>query len=106
MLDEKNLISRPLMDNIREDKYLYEILAFTGPWNEASCDSKVQFIISGDEDETEVRTLDPGWTDSLRKGCVDSYVMKTPRYWLFRTRHRCMIHMDIFFADPLASCST
>ena len=36
--------------------------------------------LTGDEDVTEVRTLDPGWKNTLRKGCVDSYVMKTPRY--------------------------
>jgi hypothetical protein len=78
--DAKKLISRPLIDNVRQDKYMYEILVFTGPLKEASCNSKVQFIIFGDEDVTPVRTLDPGWKDTLKKGCVDSYVMKTPRY--------------------------
>lgn len=79
-IDEKKLIARPLVDNVKEDKYLYEIITFTGPWNQSSCDSAVQLILTGSEDKTEVRTLDPGWKDTLRKGCADSYVMKTPRW--------------------------
>jgi hypothetical protein len=78
--DEERLCSRPLIDNLKQDKYLYEILIFTGPWHQASCDSKVQFVLTGDEDATWIRTLDPCWKDTLRKGCVDSYVMKTPKY--------------------------
>ena len=37
------------------------------------------YIIAGNEDNTCTRVLDPGWQDTLRKGCVDSYIMKTPR---------------------------
>ena len=72
-------MSRALVDNHRKDTYLYEILTFTGQWKGSTCDSKVYFSITGDEDSTEVRLLDPGWKDTLRKGTIDSYVMKTPR---------------------------
>ena len=79
MVDKKSIVSRALVDNHRKDAYLYEILTFTGQWRESSCDSVVFFTIHGDEDSTEIRTLDPGWKDTLRRGTVDSYVMKTPR---------------------------
>lgn len=77
--DKKALVSRPLVDNHKKDEYLYEILTFTGQWKGSSCDSNVYFMLSGEEDSTEVRSLDPGWKDTLRRGTVDSYVMKTPR---------------------------
>ena len=77
--DEKSLVSRALLDNHKNDHYIYEILTFTGQWKQSSCDSKVYFTLNGDEDGTEVRLLDPGWKDTLRKGTIDSYVMKTPR---------------------------
>lgn len=68
-----------MVDNHKHDHYLYEILTFTGPWKNSTCNSKVYFTITGDEDETEVRLLDPGWKDTLRRGTVDSYIMKTPK---------------------------
>ena len=83
IVDEKHLVSRPLVDNDPKDNYLYEILAFTGQWREASCNSKIEIIVTGEDDQTETRTLDPGWKDTLRKGCVDSYIMRTPRYGIF-----------------------
>ena len=79
IMDEKQLVSRPLVDNDPQDSYLYEILAFTGQWRESSCNSKIEIIVTGEDDQTETRTLDPGWKDTLRKGCVDSYIMRTPR---------------------------
>lgn len=72
-------MSRALIDNVKKDAYLYEIVTLTGQWKGSTCDSKVHFILTGDDDSTGVRTLDPGWKDTLRKGTVDSYVMKTPR---------------------------
>ena len=79
MKDEKRLISRMLVDNDSDYKYMYEILTFTGSKRTASCNSKVQFVLTGEEGETPIRTLDPGWEGTLRKGCVDSYVMKVPK---------------------------
>lgn len=87
LIDEKRLASRALIDNSDSDHYLYEILTFTGQWKGSSCDSNVYFTVCGDEDESEIRLLDPGWKDTLRKGTVDSYVMKTPRYNHFKHWH-------------------
>ena len=67
------------MDNHKKDQYMYEILTFTGMWKQATCDSKVYILIGGGEDDTEPRLLDPGWRDTMRRGTVDSYLMKTPR---------------------------
>ena len=78
-MDEKQLVSRPLVDNDPKDNYLYEILTFTGQWRESSCNSLVELILTGDKDQTPKRILDPGFKDTLRKGCVDSYIMKTPK---------------------------
>ena len=39
--DKQKLVSHPFPDNASEDKYIYEILTFTGNWASASCDSKV-----------------------------------------------------------------
>lgn len=87
---------------------MYEILTFTGNKKTASCDSKVevrilktilslktihkfiifQFVLTGEYDETGSRVLDPGtkmkvdgFDGTLRKGCVDSYILKTPRLY-------------------------
>ena len=66
-------------NNNEEDKYLYEILTFTGNWQGSSCDSAVSFILTGEYEQTPIRVLDEGRKDTLRKGTVDSYLMKTPR---------------------------
>ena len=47
IMDEKQLVSRPLVDNDPQDSYLYEILAFTGQWRESSCNSKVEIVLGG-----------------------------------------------------------
>ena len=69
----------------KDDHYLYEILTFTGNWAGSSCDSGVSFILTGDYEQTPIRILDEGRKDTLRKGTVDSYLMKTPRYVMFET---------------------
>ena len=69
-----------LPDNTEKDKYLYEILTFTGHWEGSSCDSAVYFELTGDRGSTGQRQLDVGRKDTLRKGTIDSYIMKTSRY--------------------------
>ena len=74
------IITHPLPDNDNEeDHYLYEILTFTGHWAGSSCDSGVYFILTGENEQTPIRILDGGRKDTLRRGTVDSYLMRSPR---------------------------
>ncbi|XP_069977559.1 polycystin family receptor for egg jelly [Penaeus vannamei] len=77
--DVTKLGATPLPDNDLEDKYLYEMLVFTGNKKSAQTDSVVQFIVSGEEDETDVRTLGDAKRKILRKDGVDVFVMAVPR---------------------------
>ncbi|GIX93743.1 polycystic kidney disease protein 1-like 2 [Caerostris extrusa] len=45
----------------------------------AATDSKVQFILSGDDDETVVRTLEDPKRKLFRRNAADTFVMATPR---------------------------
>ena len=78
--DKERLISLGLPDNDEKHKYLYEILTFTGHWEGSSCDSGIFFELTGDHGSTGARQLDIGRKDTLRKGTIDSYIMKTSRY--------------------------
>ena len=83
---QKKLVTLPMPDNNNEeDHYLYEILTFTGNWAGSSCDSGVSFVLTGENEQTPIRVLDAGRKDTLRKGTVDSYLMKTPRKVSFVT---------------------
>ena len=44
-----------MKDNHPEDTYMYEILIETGPLASHSTTSKVEFILSGEDDDTDVR---------------------------------------------------
>ena len=46
----------------------------TGSKNQASCKSKVQFILTGEKEESDIRTF-PGIT--FQRGGIDSFVMTT-----------------------------
>ncbi|CAG0918125.1 unnamed protein product [Notodromas monacha] len=72
----------PLPDNKPEDKYLYEILVMTGQGAECATHSQVSFILSGEYDETDVRTF--GDQTYLKRqvfqsGQFDNFVMATGR---------------------------
>ena len=77
--DDKKLRSLACPDNRLNHKYVYEILTFTGSWEGSSCNSAVSIEITGDYGSTGARQLDSGRKDTLRKGTVDSYVLKTSR---------------------------
>ncbi|XP_047471507.1 polycystic kidney disease protein 1-like 2 [Penaeus chinensis] len=77
--DVRKLGATPLPDNKVEDKYLYEVLVFTGNKKEAQTDSTVQFIVSGDRDESEVRTFGDEKRRIFRKGEIDVFVMAESR---------------------------
>ena len=48
-----------MKDNVKEDHYFYEILVQTGPMLSHGTTSKVQFILSGDDGETQIRCSSP-----------------------------------------------
>ncbi|XP_033630305.1 uncharacterized protein LOC117292387 [Asterias rubens] len=80
--DKKDCIMQgltPMPDNKSNHKYLYEIAVMTGQWKDSGTDSKVNFILSGEDDETEVRVLEDDQRPILRRGCVDRFVMAVPR---------------------------
>lgn len=68
-----------LPDNDASDKYLYEISVFTGDKEGAATESKVYFILSGDDDETGVRSLADPARKAFRKGAKDVFVLSVPR---------------------------
>ncbi|XP_071515467.1 polycystin family receptor for egg jelly-like [Panulirus ornatus] len=67
----------PLDDNNVEDKYLYEITFTTGPDKEAGTNSNIQFIASGEYDETDVRNLPSSEGRRYHRYSVDAFVMST-----------------------------
>ncbi|KAG0419460.1 hypothetical protein HPB47_004076 [Ixodes persulcatus] len=77
--DLEKLGATPLQDNDPKDKYVYEIVVFTGDKKGAATDSNVFFIVSGDDDETEVRTFGDQKRKIFRKGGIDTFVMTVPR---------------------------
>ncbi|KAK3877407.1 hypothetical protein Pcinc_017874, partial [Petrolisthes cinctipes] len=77
--DFMKLGGAPLPDNKVEDKYLYEVLVVTGNYKWAQTDSNVQFILSGDREETDIRTLADESRKTFRKDSVDDFVMAVPR---------------------------
>ena len=77
--DKERLVTFQCPDNKEEDGYMYEILTFTGNWKGSSCDSGVSFVLTGEDEQTPIRVLDKGRKDTLRKGTVDSYLLKVPR---------------------------
>ena len=66
-----------MADNLAEDHYFYEVLVQTGPMLSHGTESKVQFILTGEENETQIRTLsDPDQPKKFfRKGALDAFLM-------------------------------
>jgi hypothetical protein len=69
----------PLIDNDKSDQYFYEILIFTGQRINAGTKSKVHFVLSGDQDETQIRRLDNSSRNILQRGGIDAFIMAVPR---------------------------
>ncbi|KAK4325327.1 hypothetical protein Pmani_004083 [Petrolisthes manimaculis] len=71
----------PLADNEPSDQYLYVLIVHTGHIPNAGTKSKVQFLIAGDWEESDVRTLNEAETSRplLTRGSVDHYLMATSR---------------------------
>ncbi|CAF1575436.1 unnamed protein product [Adineta ricciae] len=81
----------PLPDNQLSDQYFYQILIFTGHQTYSGINYKAHFILAGDDDETQVRTLaDPHrkilslgslnyihiWHDNSGKGASAAWFLK------------------------------
>ena len=77
--DLQLLGATPLPDNDVNDKYLYEISVYTGDREAAGTDSKVSFILSGEDDETFVRSLEDSKRKIFRRGAKDVFVMAVPQ---------------------------
>ncbi|XP_060063521.1 uncharacterized protein LOC132543982 [Ylistrum balloti] len=77
--DVEKLGLTPLIDNDVADKYYYEIVVVTGMRRNAGTNSKVNFILSGDLDETEVRCLNDSKRKVFQRGNVDGFLMAVKR---------------------------
>ncbi|KFM71583.1 Polycystic kidney disease protein 1-like 2, partial [Stegodyphus mimosarum] len=77
--DLKKLGATPLLDNDVQDKYFYEIMVQTGFQYNAGTKSKVHFILSGEDDETEVRTFTDDQREVFKRGALNMFVMSVPR---------------------------
>ncbi|XP_055877058.1 uncharacterized protein LOC106077240 isoform X2 [Biomphalaria glabrata] len=69
----------PLADNDLRDKYFYEIMVSTGMRRNAGTDSQVCFILSGEDDETDVRAFTDSKRKIFRRGQIDGFLMAVPR---------------------------
>ncbi|XP_023225224.1 uncharacterized protein LOC111626157 [Centruroides sculpturatus] len=77
--DTEKLGATPLPDNDPQDRYLYEMTVFTGDKDAAATDSQVHFILSGEDDETSVRTFGDSKRKIFRRGAMDTFVMSVAR---------------------------
>ena len=70
----------PLNDNHKFDQYYYEIIVFTGQRKDSGTKSNVHFVLSGNKDQTHVRTF----SDSYRK--IFNVVELMLLLWLFQSK--------------------
>ncbi|CAL1538860.1 unnamed protein product, partial [Lymnaea stagnalis] len=69
----------PLADNDPSDRYFYEVLVCTGMRRNAGTDSQVCFVLSGEDDESDVRAFTDSKRKIFRRGQVDGFLMAVPR---------------------------
>ncbi|CAF1390512.1 unnamed protein product, partial [Adineta ricciae] len=77
--DIEKLGVTPMIDNHKQDQYFYQILIFTGQRSNAGTKSKVYFVLSGDEDQTDIRALADPQRKVLQRGGIDAFVMAVPK---------------------------
>lgn len=82
--DEKTRQIYLLEDNHKHDKYFYELIVFTGNRKDAGTQSKVSFVLAGDNAETNERKLIPERETArrvkiLHRGSIQSFIMSNPR---------------------------
>ncbi|XP_072027797.1 polycystin-1-like protein 2 [Amphiura filiformis] len=68
-----------LKGNNPRHNYLYEVVVVTGKRSHSGTKSKVSFILSGDEDETDPRTFEDDKRPILERGTADRFLLAVPR---------------------------
>ncbi|CAF4201484.1 unnamed protein product, partial [Adineta steineri] len=69
----------PLADNNKSDHYYYQILVFTGQRTNAGTDSKVYFVLSGDNEQTQVRLFSDPHRKIFQRGGINSFIIAVPK---------------------------
>ncbi|CAF4440336.1 unnamed protein product, partial [Adineta steineri] len=69
----------PLADNNKSDHYYYQILVFTGQRTNAGTDSKVYFVLSGDNDQTQIRLFSDPHRKIFQRGGINSFIIAVPK---------------------------
>ncbi|CAF1234712.1 unnamed protein product [Adineta steineri] len=77
--DIEKLGVTPLADNQKSDQYFYQILVFTGQRRNAGTESKVHFVLSGDVDQTNIRTFFDSHRKIFQRGGIDAFIMTVPK---------------------------
>ncbi|CAF4559744.1 unnamed protein product, partial [Didymodactylos carnosus] len=77
--DDEKIGIVSLSDNLISDTYYYQITVFTGLRKDAGTKSKVNFILSGENDDTDVRTFEDPNRLIFQRGGIDSFVMSVPK---------------------------
>ncbi|CAF1484404.1 unnamed protein product, partial [Adineta steineri] len=77
--DFEKLGVTPLADNNKSNHYYYQILVFTGQRTNAGTDSKVYFVLSGDDDQTQIRLFSDPHRKILQRGGIDSFIIAVPK---------------------------
>ncbi|CAF1681113.1 unnamed protein product [Adineta ricciae] len=77
--DLEKLGVTPLIDNQKSDGYFYQIIVFTGQRKDAGTESKVHFVLSGDKDQTNIRTFSDSNRKIFERGGIDAFVMSVPK---------------------------
>ncbi|CAF3807836.1 unnamed protein product [Rotaria sp. Silwood1] len=75
--DIEKLGVTPLPDNQKSDLYFYQILVFTGQRANSGTESK--FILSGDNDDTHVRTFSDPHRKIFQRGGIDAFILSVPK---------------------------
>ncbi|CAF1131898.1 unnamed protein product [Adineta steineri] len=77
--DFEKLGVTPLADNNKSDHYYYQILVFTGQRTNAGTDSKVYFVLSGENDQTQVRLFSDPHRKIFQRGGINSFIIAVPK---------------------------
>ena len=77
--DIEDLKPHFMKDNLPEDHYFYEVVVQTGPMLSHGTESKVQFILTGEDNATQVRTLSDPSKNFFKKGAMDPFLMSVDK---------------------------